>query len=227
MTQLTIDKGLAFFQRVADQAESRGTCFKGIIGYIKMMGKYFTNTYLRISTPAFKKSMVLFHAFVLIPIPLIAAPAVTQAANVTAYADQNAYAGGYLNSRINGVSDCHIIFKSDGPHLILTLRAANTGNAIQVQNDETNYDYIFHPSSRKTDRPAITSNIVKKTGIIDITINTATGLRRNTNHWKIARKAHIFNHPGHYVLLIGYGFQSSDEAEIDGVCEINYNTPQR
>jgi hypothetical protein len=75
------------------------------------------------------------------------------------------------------------------------------------------YDYIFGKGQRPG-RFRMTSKELNTLRQVDIPLQTARGLESG-------KDKRIFSHSGSYTIYIGYGFDSSDESQIFGACNVN------
>jgi len=146
-------------------------------------------------------------------------------ASLSAHADQSKYGGGYLNEGVNGIRECHISGTIDEPHIVLTIRRAQVGNAIRFQNEDLGiFDYVFAPAGTTRGKWITEQAQLERPGVIDIGLDSAMGLAGDPQP-KIRRKPRrIFAKDGTYLLFLGYAFDSSDEPEVGGVCEIRYRS---
>jgi len=146
-------------------------------------------------------------------------------ASLSAHADQSKYGGGYLNDGVNGIRECHISGTSNEPHIVLTIRRAQVGNAIRFQNEDLGiFDYVFGPAGTTRGKWITEQAQLERPGVIDIELALAMGLTGDPLP-KIRRKlSRVFVKGGTYLLFVGYAFGSDDEPQIGGVCEIEYRT---
>jgi hypothetical protein len=145
---------------------------------------------------------------------------------LSAYADQSEFGGGYLNSRVNGIRECHIGGTPDDPQIVLSVTDANVGNAIRFQRfDDEIYDYVFAADHNVHGRWITERKRLERPGILTIPLATATAFKNGLSHSTGRKPVRIFVKEGTYLLFLGYAFDSSDEPEIGGVCEIEYRSP--
>jgi hypothetical protein len=145
--------------------------------------------------------------------------------DLAAQADQGEFGGGYLTSRVNGISECHISGAKDDAHIVARIRRNHVGNAIRIQRfDDKISDYVFATAHTAHGAWITQRAQLERPGVIDIALDSATGLAGDPQP-KIRRKPRrIFVKDGTYLLFLGYAFDSSDEPEVGGVCEIKYRS---
>jgi hypothetical protein len=146
---------------------------------------------------------------------------------VTAYADQSEYGGKYLNWKVNGFSSCDVKGAPDGPHLVIRIRAKDRGNAIQIQDENlTTYDYIFgyRKNTKGKKIPILINKKLEESSNIDIPLKSAKFVQEIDTSSDRKISVPIFTKNGKYVLILGYGFNRSDEPDLGGVCIINYQS---
>ena len=150
--------------------------------------------------------------------PILAAALLmaTQAPSASAAEDFS----GLLNTSVNAIQSCKFVRHADGLHLIITKLKHSEGDEIQIEAPEKGfitYDYIFGRSPKNPSRFIFTNRNLEKMEEIDIPLRTAKGMRDDLVKQRVAP---IFNMNGVYRVYIGYGFRSSDEAQIFGACSV-------
>ncbi len=128
---------------------------------------------------------------------------------------------GLLNAPVNAIRSCNIVRRADGLHLIITKLKHSYGDEIQIELSSGKiyvaYKYIFEISPKNPNLFVLTNINLEKMDKIDIPLRSAMGLRVDLVEQRIEP---IFNSNGEYTVFIGYGFRSSDEAQIYGACSV-------
>lgn len=127
---------------------------------------------------------------------------------------------GLLNTSVNAIRSCKFVRRADGLHLIISKLKHSEGDEIQIDISDTGlitYNYIFGISSKNPNHFIFTNRNLEKMDEIDISLHTAKGLRADLGKQRVEP---IFNMNGVYRVFIGYGFRSSDEAQIFGACSV-------
>ncbi|MBX9885712.1 MAG: hypothetical protein K2X68_12150 [Novosphingobium sp.] len=121
-----------------------------------------------------------------------------------------------LNAPDNAVRACEIVSRADGDHLLISMAKHDAGDAIHIVKEDglETHDYVFSRGRARKGRFNYESKTLPTRDQIDIPLRTAIGLTDKS------RAERIFTKSGIYSVYIGYGFRTSDEAEIYGACKI-------
>ena len=180
-----------------------------------MAGEFCAKIFRHTSTVNFSPKLVIFLGALFVPN--------IANAKISAHADQSEYGGGYLNDQINGISECHIGGSKEAPHIIATVRRAEVGEAIQFQvNDDMVFKYVFGDRPSAKGKWVTERKQLERAGVIDIPIATAKAFVSPNPKRGHGKPVKLFTKTGTYLLFLGYSFDAGDEAQIGGVCEINY-----